>query len=42
MKSPIKSVSQGIEVYMVDEITLPLLIEQVFTRTQMSGMCWNL
>ena len=27
---------------MVEEITLPLLIEQVFTRTQTSGMCWNL
>ena len=42
IKPPIKSVSQGIEVYMVEEIPLPLLTEKVFTETQMSGMCWNL
>ena len=42
IKLPIKLVSRGIEVYTVEEITLPLLIEQVFTRTQTSGTCWNL
>ena len=28
--------------FIVQEIPLPLLIKQVFTETQTSGMCWNL
>ena len=42
IKSPLGLVSRGIEVYTVVKILLPLLTEQVFTGTQMSGMCWNL
>ena len=41
-KLPVKSVSQGTEVFMVVEIVLPLLTKQVFTITQTSGTCWNL
>ena len=41
-KLPVKSVSWGTEVFTVAEIVLPLLTKQVFTITQMSGMCWNL
>ena len=26
---------------MVEDIPLPLLIKQVFSGTQMSGMCWK-
>ena len=41
-KVAIRVSKSGIEVYTVVKVLLPLLTEQVFTETQMSGTCWNL